>query len=390
MLKDWSFKTHRQYVKLAKSVSFDSIYFEIERNFHIDGRKSHTKKYSILITKDNKETILYCEHDSSFNFRLTNKQMKYIDHVNCEVSLFNGVKNKNSFYYQIGINDILSNVFTDIPYCIYHLNKIEIPVGCFFLISSKNDTIINGNYFTLYKGYHDGYFYNNSTEEFDNYVRTHIYNIINTKTGLLEYAYSTKDIDGHKYETYTYIKHINHDKPSNCHEKLFQDDLYSTYTFHDEKNPPTSRISSDNTKIKKAVTYYPLVSLGNDTIKLRDENKWILLAFWSLNCESCIKQLNKFGYEKDSLGYRILENEGIEIIAINYSTDNMELLDNIANKTNSNDIIYSAKGLNAYISIPSLGYYYLISPDKKVVFKDYKLGDYSELLKAKEDYENKK
>ena len=112
------------------------------------------------------------------------------------------------------------------------------------------------------------------------------------------------------------------------------------------------------------------------------------MNLWSLNCPSCIENLNNYEHEIDSLGYRILEKEGIEILAINYSTDNMELLNDIAKKTNSKDIIYSAKGFNGCISIPYLGYYYLISPDKKVVFKDYKLGDYSELLKAKEKYEN--
>jgi hypothetical protein len=80
---------------------------------------------------------------------------------------------------------------------------------------------------------------------------------------------------------------------------------------------------------------------------------------------------------------------GIKIYAVNYSSNNLSLINKIADKTNSTDIMYSAKGLGNCIRIPSLGYYYLISPDKNVVFKDYKLGDYSELLKAKEEYEKK-
>ena len=143
--------------------------------------------------------------DSIFCFKLTNKQMKYIDHVNCELSMFDDVRNKNSFYNQVGIDDILSKTFTDIPYYIHYLEKIKVPIGCFFLISSRKDTIIDSRNYIIYKGYHDGYIYNDSTEHFDNYVRTDIYNIINSETKLLEYAYSTKNIDSCKYEIHTYM-----------------------------------------------------------------------------------------------------------------------------------------------------------------------------------------
>lgn len=63
------------------------------------------------------------------------------------------------------------------------------------------------------------------------------------------------------------------------------------------------------------------------------------------------------------------------------------MLENIAKKTSSKDIMYSAKGFNTCISIPYLGYYYLITPDKNIVYKDHNLGDYSKLLNAKKGYE---
>lgn len=389
MLKDWNFKTHRQYVKQAETISYDNICFEIERDFYVDGEKSYTEKYDIHIIKNDKQPLLYCIQDSTYSFRLTNKQMMCINHVNCEVSIFDDVRNKNSFYNQIGINEVLSKVFTDIPYYIHYLKRIEVPMGIFFLISSKNDTTIYGKNHIIYEGYHDGYFYNDSTCNYDNYIRTKIYNVIDTETNMLNYAYSVKNIDGLEYETYTYIKNVSLDKSKDYFESMFNNKLYSKYSFHDENNPPYSMISSSEDNIQESVTSYPLISLNNDSTYLKDKNSWILLNLWSLNCPSCIENISKYKHEKDSLGYRILENEGIEILAINYHTDNMDLIRNMAEKTNSTDIMYSAKGINAHISIPSLGYYYLISPDKKVVFKDYKLGNYSELIKAKEEYGNK-
>ena len=389
ILNDWSFKKHRQYVKQAEAITYDNIAFEIERDFYIDGIKSYTHKYNINMIKNDKQYLIYCNMDSIFCFKLTNKQMKYIDHVNCELSMFDDVKNKNSFYNQVGIDDILSKTFTDIPYYVHYLEKIKVPIGCFFLISSRKDTIIDSRNYIIYKGYHDGYIYDDSTEHFDNYVRTDIYNIINSETKLLEYAYSTKNIDSCKYEIYTYIRNICFDKSVGCYEALFDDKLYPSYSFHNEKNPPYSRISSDDI-INEELFNYPLISLQNDTVKFCNDNEWTLIYLWSLNCEPCIKQLYEFGCAKDSLGSHVLNDYGIKIYAVNYSSNNLSLINKIADKTNAEDIIYSAKGLNAHLNIPYLGYYYLISPDKKVVFKDYKLGDYSELLKAKEEYERNK
>ena len=89
--------------------------------------------------------------------------------------------------------------------------------------------------------------------------------------------------------------------------------------------------------------------------------------------------------EKDSLGYRILENEGIKILAIEHNSNNMEIISKRAHKTKSEDIMYSGKGIGITINIPTLGYYYLVSPNKEIVYETGDLGDYSEILKKIEN-----
>jgi hypothetical protein len=106
-----------------------------------------------------------------------------------------------------------------------------------------------------------------------------------------------------------------------------------------------------------------------------------------LSCGPCIVNLQNYKNEQDSLGYRILENEGIKILAIEHLSNNMKLIFDVANRTNCLDIIYSAKKIGTKIRIPSLGYYYLISPDKKIAGKFWMLDDYKEVLKAKKEYE---
>ena len=59
----------------------------------------------------------------------------------------------------------------------------------------------------------------------------------------------------------------------------------------------------------------------------------------------------------------------------------------MAIKTNTTDITYCAQGLMPLLTIPYLGYYYLVSPDKQIVYETSDLGDYNELLEAKANYE---
>ena len=93
------------------------------------------------------------------------------------------------------------------------------------------------------------------------------------------------------------------------------------------------------------------------------------------------------GQEKESTGNYYLETKGVKVFAINHRSDNVELIRSIAERTNTTSIIYFAKGMGGVISIPSLGYYYLISPDRQIVYETSDLGDYSELLEAKANYE---
>ena len=98
-----------------------------------------------------------------------------------------------------------------------------------------------------------------------------------------------------------------------------------------------------------------------------------------------MRQLDRYAQEKDSLGYRILEKAGVKIMAIEHRSNNMEYIEKYAKKHSSEDITYSAKGIFNAIDVQFWDYYYLISPDKKVVYRTDKLGDYSGILKIIEN-----
>lgn len=167
----------------------------------------------------------------------------------------------------------------------------------------------------------------------------------------------------------------------------FNADRFRSFTVYDEymwSDP--NHVKPSNT-VTDELLIFPIVSLKNDTVFLKDMDGYVLLNLWAFGCPSCIDNLYLYKKQTDSLSYRILEKEGIKILAINYRSDNMDKISEIAQKTSTCDIMYSAKGMNRYISTPYIGYYYLFSPEKKFVYKTYSLDDYSELLEAKANYE---
>ena len=105
-------------------------------------------------------------------------------------------------------------------------------------------------------------------------------------------------------------------------------------------------------------------------------------------CRPCFQQLEKFKGEKDSTGRYIIENNGIKLLFINSTTWRLDLLHQVADKYDISDS-YAAKGITQNTDFPTNPGYVLISPSKDVVYKSRALGDYSELLKAKQEYELK-
>ena len=159
--------------------------------------------------------------------------------------------------------------------------------------------------------------------------------------------------------------------------------VYDEYMWSGTNNDKTSNTMTDE------LLDFPLVNLKNDSVFLKDMDGFVLLNLWSFSCPSCIDNLYCYKKQMDSLNYRILENEGIKIMAINYRSNNMDKISEIAQKTSTCDIMYSAKGMEKCIPIPYLGYYYLLSPQKEFIYKTYNLGDYSALLEAKANYERR-
>ena len=270
-------------------------------------------------------------------------------------------------YRELGEFGFLPNYFYDIPYYLIPMKQFnKLFINMPLRQTSTKETI-------------DG----ESVVRTSHYGKDRIIvSVINATTHLLQRVSKT---DG-DYKTDYVFSEYDFDNRRNLIDSIFDFDNPQYAKFSRRYG---FRVGTTNTELNKEISAYPIIGMHLDTITVSQAKGWLLLDFWSFNCSPCIETLHKFGAEKRNSGKRRLEEEGISIYAINHRSDNFETIKSIGEKTNTLDIMFSAKNIDSVISIPYLGYYYLVSPDKNVVWHSNSLNDYSALLEAKANYERR-
>ena len=258
------------------------------------------------------------------------------------------------------------------------------------------DTTINDIAYKILQRISLKYFYNQETKKFDIPNELQIDYYYNTASKRLEYIKETPT-SRKRNRAWPEEYYVNY---------YFDADTTGWYTTFDRSSPRYAPYSQGtdsepvgysslsmqgNESLTDSVKKFPIVSLSNDTTNIAKQDGWILLDFWFSGCTGCIKWFHTLGKEKETLGYRILEQNGIKIMCINCLSDNVNYLGQKANDSRSQipDIMYHAKGIGKILDMHVMPQYYLISPDKQIVYKSHDLGDYSELLQAKTEYEKK-
>ena len=128
----------------------------------------------------------------------------------------------------------------------------------------------------------------------------------------------------------------------------------------------------------------PLVSATLDTVTLREIEGWVLVDIWRFGCRPCAEFVKNMKQEQDSLGYRILEREGISVVCLNPSSLVTSEFKAYTERYDIQDIAYSARAIADCVNWHSFPYYFLISPEKEIVFRDSHLGEnYEHILDIK-------
>lgn len=265
-------------------------------------------------------------------------------------------------------------------YYLWNLHKL--PPYSFYPISNEKNTVIRNTPISIFTSNEELIYYKSKDKSQKGKIQQTTNYYVNTRTYLLDSLKFTYAYDNGKTTTYKeYVSEIKNFDFDSFYKLLdFNNPKYANYSRHDNDNFPESLSITDNEIITPEILCQPITNTKKQITTLSKTDGWILLDFWQFGCSGCFAQFKSFQHEKDSLGYRILENNGVKVFSIHPYSDNMELIQKVADKYDANDYIYSSKGFTKLLHISSYPTYYLISPNKKIVLKTNNLGDYSEIL----------
>ena len=343
----------------------DWVSFKYRNIHYYKDNQSWDEEFEVIIKYDGKKSLIYYNQYGIEQIYFLDKECykKIEKQEGSLIKYENTIFDFDRHYDALGKYGFIPRYFSDIPYYIYPISFAE-SINLTQVFTDVEEQEIDGELYNIYK--------------FDNDERSACF-YVNATTNIMDSAYC-EVFEYHSKDQYTFYD-FNYDNRQTYIDSIFNFDNkeYEKYSRYNIATPQP--YYSLDTIVTDKLLDFPLVDLKNDSTSLREEEGWILLNFWQLDSEPCLEQLAKYAHEKDSLGYRILEKEGIKIMAIEHRSNNMEYIEKVAKKYEFEDITYSGKGIYSVIEIPYFGYYYLISPDKKVFFRTSKLEDYEEILK---------
>lgn len=318
------------------------------------------------------------------SYRFTKKTVVFVDEDNHDIMVG---KRKGDFY-----KSEYSNCFSQ--RCEWFRPFLFSKESIWF--KSMHDTILNGDsYKVLTRISNSTHSYNDSSGEFDIPFYHEINYYYNTKTQIVDYICALPmDVENNRAWKEEYWLEYDFGVRDGIYNDIFniEDEKYSHYSFHDDSNPPYTKTiyHTGIAEISDTLLQYPMVDLHGDTTTLANFQGWILLDFWYFGCRSCYQWLQIVEQErKKSQGF-ILDTEGIQTISINPLSDNIGKIKELARRFNAEGYTYSAKGISMLLEMRTLPKYYLLSPDKQIVYESNVLGDYGKLLEAKREFELKK
>lgn len=350
-----------------------------------------TTTWSYTILKPPEAVTYVSGSDFTFAYRFGKDTMQYVSETDAELMAFPNAADAD-LVEAYRFNYITGNC-THFE-CLINPKDVRV-------MDSMKDTVVDG---TPYKVFHTEdkqmYCLNEETGEYDIPDFFNVYYYYNTETKQLEYLRCVP-FDPAVSEAKIVRIEYNYDVDMKKYQQMFDfsNPKYSYYTRHNEDFHPYSWTwsSERSSELSDTVLNFPVVLLNGDTTTIGEMRGWVLLDFWHLNCPGCMRWFRTLQHEKDSLGTYALSKQGIRIVSINALSDNTELIGKVAQKYGTSDITAHAKGIANIFDMHVMPQYYLLSPDKRIVYKSDPMadaapeqtGDYDALLKAKQAYRPK-
>lgn len=295
-----------------------------------------------------------------------------------------------SIYYDLCRENIESR-FKFIPY--YLKATLGMPLMTRNLFQEYHkDTIVNGLEKIMFYGETvKSHVYNYETQSLGEWTQYMAITWVDKQSLMVDsvFAFEMNEILPVEKIRYT-ISNLNFEDCSSFYSSIFNpnQERYKDFTFCDDENIPANMRKTLNTSANVSLLNFSIYNLDKDSVCINNLDGWLLLDFWSFGCRPCAQQFKTLRQENDSLGYTILEKNGIQILSINPLSDNIQALKDYAEKFKAEKYVYFSKGINQFIRIDAYPTYYLISPSKEIIYNSHFLGDYSEILKVIEEFNN--
>ena len=237
-----------------------------------------------------------------------------------------------------------------------------------------------------------GYRFDDSSQDYSIPVIETIKMYCNNNSGWIARVDVFRPLDSVEYNYY--FTNISTSGKAHLYDSVF--DLsrreYAQHSYYNLANifAPSEGIMPEkprDTVFDDNIANIPLASADGDTVYLRDEKGWILLEFWSYGCKPCAEFLQTMQNEKETLGYRQLEKEGINIYCINIQGGVTDRMIQYAKMFDAEDIVYSSRQMIA-LDFSFTPTYYLFAPNRDLVYRGYDKDITNLLIEAKQKYSN--
>lgn len=380
-------KSQRSYSQSAKLSTKDKNWINIDLmvDFRNNGQFHGTVPYHISYHYSKKNPELFINYFDGLDYcRITRNNVDLVSLHN------NTIISSDSWSSYLSLRNDMEAKFQYLPYYTYGLPTVMRCKEWEIDIKSHKDTIINNNKCKLFIGHTKKRLLQDpSNGKFNIPIQYECLTWINGDSQVDSViAYNITQNEFNQVITYRIINRNYVDKSSYFDSIFdFRRSIYDNFSREDILN---SNVSGKATKeLNYGTNSFPIISINNDTTSISEFHGWLLLDLWMFGCGGCDNCFKTFKQETDSLGYRNLEKENIKILSVNALSDNLEMINNYAQKYRMEDIMYSSKGINTKLSLVNYAYpsYYLITPEKEIIWRSNYLGNYSELLEAKAEYE---
>ncbi|MCQ2307283.1 MAG: hypothetical protein MJ000_06945 [Bacteroidales bacterium] len=349
-------------------------------DFYHDSSPFYTS-YHISYCFDKRNPRLYvCSSEKDLIYNVGRKEVVFASVFNRDYFRSYKIFSMENSYFS-GRNDAEWK-FEFMPYYTYVLPYTMQCRQCDQDFHCRQDTVINGKLSIKFISKTQKRMMNDSTGRYTIPVQYECTTWINGETFHVDSVVAVNISNKlSSFKTVYTLSNINNDDESNYYNSIFNpgnDDISKARPVN------SSRDFSDTCNIK-----LKLIGVEYDTLCVADQDSWILLDLWMFGCGPCEYAFKQLKHEYDSLNHFIIEESGIKLLAANPKSNNMEAIKETSEEHGNVIPFYTANVVsnNVFLVNGVFPSYFLISPEKKIVYRSNDLGDYSELLKAKADYE---